>query len=76
MAENKIKVGKDDGEGIELTTDGNRVFLSGQWKGRTSKSKKGNWNISWHSKVLFDELVAKYSQMPDYDAEVPKEEEF
>lgn len=58
MAE--YKVGSDEGEGIELKVENDRIFISGQWKGRTSKSKKGNWNIAWFSKGLWDELIKKY----------------
>jgi hypothetical protein len=57
-----IKVGSDEGEGLELkeSDDGRSLFLSGTWKGRTSKSKKGNWNMAWFKKDMFDKLIEVY----------------
>lgn len=62
MTEREIKVGNDTGEGIKLLENEGRILLSGLWKGRTGKSKKGNWNIFWGSKELFDELIKKYQE--------------
>ena len=72
MDQQKIKVGNDNGEGIELTIDDKRIFIAGQWKGRTSKSKKGNWNIAWFSKELFDKLIAEYEES-SIDDDIPKD---
>ena len=57
-----IKLGNDQAEGIQIEVSDNRVFITGTWKGRTSKSKKGHWNMSWHSKELFDEAIKKYKE--------------
>jgi hypothetical protein len=62
----KIKVGSDDGEGIEFEVSDDRIFVKGTWKGRTSKSKKGNFNMSWHSRELFDKTVRKYLGEEEY----------
>ena len=62
----EYRVGSDEGEAISLKVEEDRVFISGQWKGRTSKSKKGNWNIAWFRKNLWDQLVKKYmGEEPD-----------
>lgn len=74
MPEQKIKVGNDNGEGIELTINENRIFIAGQWKGRTSKSKKGNWNMAWFSRTLFDELIAEYQGKPSDNYERPPDD--
>lgn len=48
--------------GVKLTVseDGKRVFIVGTWDGQTGKSKKGNMNMSWHDKEMFDEVLLKY----------------
>ena len=40
--------------------DGKMVWVKGLWKGRLSKSKKGNWNQSWHDKTMFKKAVQRY----------------
>ncbi len=46
--------------GIEITQDGDRIFIKGLWDNRTSRSTKGNWNISWHKKDMFEQAIKKY----------------
>jgi hypothetical protein len=40
--------------------DGKMVWVKGLWKGRLSKSKKGNWNQSWHDSTMFRNAITKY----------------
>ena len=71
----EYKVGTDEGEGINLKIEEKRVFISGKWKGRTSKSKKGNWNIAWFSKKLWDQLVNKYLDQDNSEENIRSDEE-
>jgi len=71
-----IKSGKEDEEQIEFTISEDRIFIKGLWKGKTSKSKKGNLNMSWHHRAVFDEAVNAYLKTrPFYNNPKPKPEE-
>ena len=69
MAEFMVEDGK---AGAALTVDNDKVFIRGTWMGKTSKSKKGNMNMAWMNKKMFDELVAKYQSG---DESVPEQED-
>lgn len=45
---------------IQDSDDGKMVWIKGLWKGRLSKSKKGNWNQSWHDSNMFRNAIEKY----------------
>ena len=69
MAEFMVADGK---AGAAMTVDGDKVFIRGTWMGKTSKSKKGNMNMAWMNKAMFDELVAKYQSG---DESVPEQDD-
>ena len=56
----KIIVGDVEKGSIELKVEDERILLTGNWKGRVSKSKKGNFNMFWCKKEEFDSLIQKY----------------
>jgi hypothetical protein len=70
MGEFKVESGKA-GAALTVSDDGKQVFLRGTWEGRTSKSKKGNMNMAWFPKEMFDELISKYK---NGKTEEPEEE--
>ena len=59
MAEFTVSNGKS-GAALTVSDDGKQVFLRGTWMGKTGKSKKGNMNMAWFPKEMFDQLVAQY----------------
>lgn len=65
----------DGKAGIEITQEGDRIFIKGLWNNYTSKSKKGNLNMFWSSKELFDKAIQKYLN-GDESVEIGKHDDF
>lgn len=49
------------------------IFLQFFWKGRPSKSQKGNLNMAWCSEMMFNKIIKAYQDGGEGDTQGEEE---